>query len=285
MDVLRFLFGAVSDPSKYYPALGHETISSKIITSLHDGESLQVVLGNFGSGKTTLAMRWLAEIGKKFNTVFLPSKRYANSALLLRDINDELGLPPAENIWNIRRQIEDSLLSSYENNKYTLFMVDGAHNLPESSLKDLISFTNLTGTKGPALSLILLGHEILLDKITGNQDSIPIKNPFVVEKIPSLEIEELVDFARHQIRLAGLDPDHVIDSESLHYAGALSKGNIGLMIIILRLSWRFARINEMNCIEIELIESAYNSVCFINCNLENKFNENKSECMPQAISS
>jgi len=285
MESLRLLFGAISDPSKYYPALGHETISSKIIAGLHEGESLQVVLGNFGSGKTTLAMRWLAEIGKKFNTVFLPSKRYANSASLLRDINDELGLPPTENITNIRRQIEDCLLSSYQNNKYTLLMVDGAHSLSESSLKDLISFTYLTGTKGPALSLILLGHEILFDKITCNKHSIPIKFPFFVEKIPGLEIEELMDFARHQIRLAGLDPDYVIDTETLHYAGTLSKGNIGLMTILIRLSWRFARINEMNCIDIELIESAYNSVCPINSNLNNKFNENESECTPQAISS
>lgn len=284
MEELRILFGAVSDPSKYYPSFGHETVSQKIIAGLREGESFQVVLGDLGSGKTTLAVRWLALFGKSFDTIFLPSKRYPNSSMLLQDINDQMGLPPIENTWIVRNQIEACLLSAYEKNIRKLLIVDGAHQLSKNSLMDIVSFTNIIGTNGPALSLILLGQDTLLDKIISNKNSAVIKYPFLIEKIPFLEIDELTDFARHQIRLGGLDPDKVIDSETLLFAASLANGNIGVMTFLIRLAWRFAKMNDMNSIDIELIEAANNSISRTNNQTNIKVDELKSDCNLQTIS-
>lgn len=284
MDILPFLFGATLDPTRYYPASEHEIISSKIIAGLREGESFQVVLGDFGSGKTTLAMRWLTEVGKQFDSIFLPAKRYPDSTLLLRDLNVELGLPPTEGIWNLRRQIEEHLLSGYEKKRNTILFVDGAHLLSDNSLLDLVSFTNFTGINGNAISLVLLGHDSLLDSLVGSRSKPVIKYHFPIEIIPPFKINELVDFARHQIRLEGLDPDHVIDADTLNFAGSLANGNIGLMTIVLRLSWRLARINEMTSVDIELVESAYSSICRSDYNKKEKVEEYKLEHKMQAIS-
>ena len=69
MKPQRLFFGAATDPSKYYPAIGHEDVYCKILAGLRDGEPLQVVVGKRGSGKTTLAMRWLSEIGNQFDKI------------------------------------------------------------------------------------------------------------------------------------------------------------------------------------------------------------------------
>jgi len=237
-----------------------------------------------GSGKPPLAVRWLALFAKSFDTIFLPSKRYPNSSMLPQDINDQMGLPPIENTWIVRNQIEACLLSDYEKNIRKLLIVDGAHQLSKNSLMDIVSFTNIIGTNGPALSLILLGQDTLLDKIISNKNSAVIKYPFLIEKIPFLEIDELTDFARHQIRLGGLDPDKVIDSETLLFAASLANGNIGVMTFLIRLAWRFAKMNDMNSIDIELIEAANNSISRTNNQTNIKVDELKSDCNLQTIS-
>lgn len=260
MKPQRLFFGAATDPSKYYPAIGHEDVYCKILAGLRDGEPLQVVVGKRGSGKTTLAMRWLSEIGNQFDTIFLPARVYGESILLLRDINNELCLPASSNRWTLKEQIKEKLLAGYEKNINSLFIVDGGHQISDESLQDLLEFSNLIGSKGNVLSIVILGDFNLLDKLTGHSRINNTKIAFPIHLIPQLEDNELADFARQQIRLEGLDPDQIIDHETLNSVVSLAKGNIARIITLLRLSWRFAKIHEMKCIDMELVESAHNSI-------------------------
>lgn len=260
MPYCRVFYGADCDPARYYPAVGHEIVSKHILTGLFEGESLQVVLGDHGAGKTTLALRWLAEITDRFDTIYLPAKRYPHSECFLRDLSDEFGLPATEGMWGNRRQIEERLLRAYEQNKPNLLLVDGAHQLSDDTLSDLMNFTNLKGTNGNALSLVLLGHHSLWEHLERQGTEASFQSCITKQTIPPLELDELADFARQQIRAAGLDPDVIIGPDILNLMASLARGNIGLLVLLLRLSWRITRLNELESIDIEAVETACDSI-------------------------
>lgn len=262
MGTNHLSFGATADPSRYYPALGQEVVSSRITSGLREGEPFQVVLGESGSGKTTLAMRWLGELDTRSNAIFLPAKRYPDSESILGDLAGELGLHyQPGSVWALRRLVEDALLNEYQTKRTPLYLlIDGAQHLSDDSLADLAGFTNLVGTNGPIVSLVLLGHPGLMTRLEKPDSGAEIKSYFPTHMIPRVEREELADFARHQIRMAGLDPDSFMDLETLDFLVSLANGNMGSLVLFLRLSWRFARIHGMEAIDIEAVEEARDSI-------------------------
>ena len=90
-------FSTSPDPDFLYMSKGHDAALTNILIELRRKRGLSVILGDVGTGKTTLSRKLLQELKSRedciFHMVLDPSFEDAASFLLSFSKNIEMGLP------------------------------------------------------------------------------------------------------------------------------------------------------------------------------------------------
>ena len=201
-------FSTSPDPEFFYLSRKHQTALTKILIELHLRRGLSVVLGDVGTGKTSLSRKLIQEL--KENEEFLlhiildPSfeSEYQFLHLLARHFN----VPPADLKDTTTLQLKELLerflfQKSVVEKKMVVLVVDEAQKLNEMSLEVLRVLLNFETNQFKLLQLVLLGQMEFYPRIVNIPnffDRISFKYslfPFNLE-----ETKEMIDF---RIRQAG----------------------------------------------------------------------------------
>ncbi len=222
-------FSTSPDPEFFYLTKEHEAALTNTLIDLRLKRGLSVILGDVGTGKTTLSRKLIQELkGREdfiFNIVLDPS--FENEQLfltsLVRDFEIEINTAPPT-ILDLRESLERFLFQkSATENKIVALIIDEAQKLSESSLEILRVLLNYETNEYKLLQLVLLGQLELHAKILSMPnfyDRISFKytlNP--------LDLDETRDLIEFRIRQAGYKANmHLLLDEAVREIYQYSRG-------------------------------------------------------------
>lgn len=202
-----------------------ETIEA-LLFSLTRGDAIVSVIGEVGTGKTTL-VRVIANRLKKLNfeLVYIPNPNFSSYDILVF-IANELGLniDKTDSKFNIYNSISAKLLNIYGNGKRVAVIIDEAHLIPLETLEEIRLLSNIETGKEKLLSIILVGQpelkEILLKKEARQLNS-RITYEFLIQPFKGEEVYEYLNF---RMKKAGFAGNNLFSKKVSYLIGRKSKG-------------------------------------------------------------
>ncbi len=212
-------FSTSPDPEFLYMSKEHETALVNTLIELNLQRGLSVILGEIGTGKTTLSRKLIQELGKRdkflFQMILNPS--FENEKEFMSCLMNNFSLPSEQDgkpltLFELRDRFEKFLLEkTLGENKIAIVIVDEAQKLSEASLEALRVLLNYETNEFKLMQIVLLGQVELFTKISEIRnfyDRISFK--FDLEPFNPEETKEMIGF---RLKQAGYDGKTALFSE------------------------------------------------------------------------
>lgn len=158
-------FKLVPDPTYLFLSKSHEEAMAHLIYAISQGEGFVEIIGEAGTGKTTICRSFLDRLDEKTEVAYIFNPKL-DSLQLLKAINDEFGIDSqADNIKDLIDTLNAFLLEKKAAGKTVILLVDEAQNLSKEVLEQLRLLSNLETTTAKLLQIILVGQPELGDML------------------------------------------------------------------------------------------------------------------------
>lgn len=202
-------FSTSPDPNYFYLSREHEQALTNTLIELRLRRGLSVILGDIGTGKTTLSRKLIQELKARRDVIFhiILDPTFEDEHVFLRSLARNFEIPSnGSSDEDVSLDIRDALerflfQKGVTENKAVVLIIDEAQKLSDRSLEVLRVLLNYETNEYKLLQLVLLGQTELHEKIINIPnffDRISFKymlNPFSLQ-----ETEEMINF---RIRKAG----------------------------------------------------------------------------------
>jgi general secretion pathway protein A len=198
-------FSTSPDPDFFFLSKEHESALANILIELRLKRGLSVILGDVGTGKTTLSRKLIQELKDRpdfiFHIILDPSFESEEPFLMSLAKNFDLNFEnEALGIVALREALERFLFQKgVTENKTVTLIIDEAQKLNEPSLEVLRVLLNYETNEFKLIQLVLLGQLELHAKITGIAnffDRISFK--YTLNPLDFIETKEMIEFRLKQ---------------------------------------------------------------------------------------
>jgi type II secretory pathway predicted ATPase ExeA len=195
-------FGKTPDPAFLYESNQHREALARLEYAVEEKE-LALLVGDIGSGKTTLSRALIDRIGEARPVVLLINPRLTPTQLL-RAVARGLGAEPARFRNDLLDQIHTRLYELYEQQREPVLMIDEAQLIPSKATFDEIRLlTNFQLDDQNLLSVVLIGQPELEARLE-REAYAPLRQRIGMRySLGPLSLEETIDYIEHRIRIAG----------------------------------------------------------------------------------
>ena len=195
-------FGKTPDPSFLFESRQHKEALARLEYAVEEKE-LALLVGDIGSGKTTLSRALIDRVGDDRPIILLINPRLTPTQLL-RSIARGLNLEPARFRNDLLDQIHTKLYELYEEKREPILMIDEAQLIPSKATFDEIRLlTNFQLDDQNLLSVVLIGQPEL-DARLDREAYKPLRQRIGLRySLGPLDLEETIEYIEHRIRVAG----------------------------------------------------------------------------------
>lgn len=262
MDYLDY-YGLTQEPFSvmplnrfYYHSEQHDRAMEKLERAVEAMKGLAVVVGDVGTGKTTLARRLLDS---------LPEDEYEASLMvilhtdvdgnwLLKRIAIQLGVPnPSEKRVEVLGQLFRRLVQIAESGKKAVILIDEAQMLKSANLmQEFRGLLNLELPEQKLVSFVFFG----LPELEGvlRQDPALVQRIAVKHRLTPFQPEITADYVRHRLHLSGVDRPIFTDG-AIHCLHEYAQGIPRLINVISDNALFEGYIRKMDLIDYDVIDS------------------------------
>jgi general secretion pathway protein A len=203
-------FSTSPDPEFFYSSREHERALTNVLIELRLRRGLSVVLGDVGTGKTTLSRKLVQDLRARGDCLFhmMLDPSFESRAHFLRSVMRNFGISAGSapegdlSITTLREEFERFLFEKgIVENKTVILVIDEAQKLDEMTLEELRLFLNYETNQFKLLQLVLLGQSELLGTIKGIpnfHDRISFKT-----RLNPLDYRETAELIHFRIRQGG----------------------------------------------------------------------------------
>ena len=200
-------FSTSPDPLFFYGSQEHRAALTRVMIEVRLRRGLSVILGDVGTGKTTLCRKLLQMFKERDNLEFyiILDPTFKTEELFLDALVRTFGITletPNPNILDYKQELKDFLFKKgAEQNKTIVLLIDEAQKMDNISLEVLRMLLNYETNDFKLLQLVLVGQMELLPQLRELRnfvDRIGLKyilNPFDIH-----EVKEMLNF---RIKRAG----------------------------------------------------------------------------------
>ncbi len=195
-------FGKTPNPAYLFESSQHAEALARLEFAVEEKE-LALLVGDIGSGKTTLSRALMDRLGESRPVILLINPRLTPSQLL-RSIASGLGLAPKHYRNDLLDQIHTELFRLYEEHREPLLVIDEAQLIPGKPTFDEIRLlTNFQLDDQNLLSVVLIGQPELEARLARPHYAALNQRIGVRYFVGPLNAKETVDYVDHRIRIAG----------------------------------------------------------------------------------
>lgn len=200
-------FSTSPDPEFFYLSKEHEVSLTNILIELRLKRGLSVILGDVGTGKTSLSRKLIQELKQRndfiFHMILDPSFENEHSLLASLAKNFEIignKIDASLSVVDLKESLERFLFQKGVNEEKTVVLViDEAQKLNDASLEALRVLLNYETNEFKLLQLVLLGQLELHSKILSMPnffDRISFK--YTLNPLGFEETKEMIEFRMRQ---------------------------------------------------------------------------------------
>lgn len=218
-------FSNAPDNRFYFNSEQHSHALLRLKYAVDSMKGLSVLIGDIGTGKTTLARRMLEE---------LPDQEYESALLiiihssvtpewLLKKISVQLGVRDVSDAKvEIIGQLYQRLVQIHEEGRKSVVLVDEAQMLNSRELmEEFRGLLNIENSDGKLLSFVFFGMSGLSECLALDP---PLEQRVAVKyKLTSLDAEATGSYIRHRLKVAGCEKD-LFAPEAYHAIQEHSRG-------------------------------------------------------------
>jgi len=193
-------FSTSPDPEFLYLARDHDTVLVNTLIELRLKRGLSVILGDVGTGKTSLSRKLIQELNAREDFIFhiVLDPYFENEKVFLDYLVRSLGIIPEnpQGMMGLKEALEKFLFQKgVIEEKSIVLIVDEAQKLNPASLETLRVLLNYETNEYKLLQLILLGqlelHSKIMD-IPNFLDRISFK--YTLNPLSREETKEMIEF-------------------------------------------------------------------------------------------
>jgi len=195
-------FGKTPDPAFLYESDQHREALARLEYAVEE-KDLALLVGDIGSGKTTLSRALIDRVGEARPFILLINPRLT-PVQLLRSVAQGLGIEPARFRNDLLDQIHTRLYALYEEKREPVLMIDEAQLIPTKQTFDEIRLlTNFQLDDQNLLSVILIGQPELETRLDRDAYA-PLRQRIGLRyRLGPLTLEDTCRYIAHRIDIAG----------------------------------------------------------------------------------
>ena len=197
-------FGITPDTSFFFGSPGSQEALNTLLVAARNGEGFIKITGEVGTGKTLLCRKFMATLGDKFYTAYIPNP-FLEPRTLMMALAEELEAPQERDVDQHRliKSITHRLLDLARQGKRVVLCLDEAQAMPVESLEALRLLTNLETEKRKLLQIVMFGQPELDRKLEMNEIRQLRQRITFQYRLSPLDRDELQFYLSHRLSVAG----------------------------------------------------------------------------------
>jgi general secretion pathway protein A len=217
-------FALVPDPRYLYLGSSHREALAHLLYGIEQGEGFIEVIGQVGTGKTTLCRTLVDQIGPNVDLayIFNPS---SSEAELLAAINREFGIPnTARSRAELVEELNRFLLERKAAGRRAVLVIDEAQNLDPDVLEQVRLLSNLETEREKLIQIVLIGQPEL-DQHLARADLRQLRQRITVRwSLHPFSAEETAAYLAHRLRVAGAREPELFARDAVRAIHRASRG-------------------------------------------------------------
>ena len=196
-------FSLTPDPAFLYLGPAHREALAAVEYGLTDRRGFVTLVGEVGTGKTTLLYSLLRRLGPEFQVAYV-TYTHQSVRRLLNSVLKDLGIPaPGTSKAALILALNRHLRRRGEEGGTTAIVVDEAQNLSDQAFEELRLLSNLETCTQKLIQIVLVGQPELQDRLRRPQlrqiqDRVSVRS--VVNPLPDKEMRRYIE---HRLQLVG----------------------------------------------------------------------------------
>jgi type II secretory pathway predicted ATPase ExeA len=224
-NLKEYPFSNVVDNRFYYNSTQHAEALVRLKYAVDTMKGLAVVVGDIGTGKTTLARRMLDELDESRYeaTLLVVLHSSVTAEWLIRKIALQLGIKNVgETKVEILRQLYEKLLDIHEAGLKTVVLMDEVQMLQSREImEEFRGLLNMEVPEGKLITLVFFGLPEL-EKLLALDE--PLKQRIAVKcRLTAFEESTTEEYIKHRLKIAGSKED-IFTPEAIKAVHLYSKG-------------------------------------------------------------
>jgi type II secretory pathway predicted ATPase ExeA len=214
LDLARSPFDDVADSDMLYPGVFHQSAHSELVSAVKTREGVMVLVGEPGTGKTTLLRRVVRDLELAGVPVLSCAASDTFDEMVI-SLGRRLNVPDPGTAPGRLTALMAHVTRRAQMGNWVVVAVDDAHRLTEDDLRRLCTLTETASSRGAPLPILLVGRPVL-DLTLARLCAGPLESALAARVIlPRLPHSELEDYVGHRLHRAGCRRVEVFRPEAI----------------------------------------------------------------------